>query len=81
MQARAENLAGDANAAISSLEAALALSDALGDKSGDVDTLGHLADIYVDQNDFEKASELYDQVIAAIQVEELSSPMSSTWDC
>lgn len=81
MQARAESRTGDTDAAISSLDRALAISQDIGDFSGDVDTLGALADIYVDRNDFERASQVYDQVIAAIQVEDEAPTTLSTWDC
>jgi tetratricopeptide (TPR) repeat protein len=81
VQARAQSILEDWDAAIDSLKQALEISEGLKEHSGDVDTLGHLADIYVDKNDLERASKLYDQVIAAIQEEEVSAPLTSSWDC
>ena len=66
---------------MASLHEALGISKGIEEFSGDVDTLGALADIYVEKGDMERASELYDQVIEAIRVEDATSPLSSSWDC
>lgn len=60
---------------------ALEISKELGDASGDVDTLGMIADVYVEMGDFEKAAKIYDDVLDAIQNEDDTSVLSSTWDC
>ena len=51
--------------------------------SGDVESLGTLADLYVELGDYENASIFYDEVIKAIHLEDESSaePMVSSWDC
>eukprot|EP01025_Chloroclados_australasicus_P060921 TRINITY_DN7894_c0_g1_i4.p1 TRINITY_DN7894_c0_g1~~TRINITY_DN7894_c0_g1_i4.p1 ORF type:complete len:163 (-),score=29.38 TRINITY_DN7894_c0_g1_i4:306-794(-) len=66
--------------AVRVLQQALEISEGLEEYSGDVDTLGSLADVYVELGDFEKARDIYDEVIVAIQNEDLSA-LSSTWDC
>jgi tetratricopeptide (TPR) repeat protein len=81
MQARTHKALGDIDAAIASLHEALGISEHLEEHSGDVDTLGALADIYVEKGDLVRASELYDRVIAAIRIEDETTPLSSSWDC
>lgn len=60
---------------------ALDISKELGDTSGDVDTLGSIADVYVEMGEFEKAAKIYDDVLYAIQNEDDTAVLSSTWDC
>lgn len=60
---------------------ALDISKIIGDASGDVDTLGMIADVYVEMGEFEKAAAVYDDVLHAIQNEDDTSALSSTWDC
>jgi Tfp pilus assembly protein FimV len=48
--------------------------------AGDVDTLGFLADMYVEIGDLERASQLYDRVLAGIHDDDVSNPYMS-WDC
>jgi tetratricopeptide (TPR) repeat protein len=72
---------GDLDACVIDLQEALNISKELEEYSGDVDTLGALADVYVDKGDLERASKLYDQIISAIQAEDTSQSISSSWDC
>jgi tetratricopeptide (TPR) repeat protein len=81
VQARAHKLLKAPDAAVKDLNEALAISKELDEYSGDVDTLGALADLYVDLDDLERASKLYDQIITAIQIEDTTTPLSSSWDC
>jgi tetratricopeptide (TPR) repeat protein len=81
LQARAHKALGDIDGAIASLHEALGISEHLEEHSGDVDTLGALADIYVEKGDLVRASELYDRVIEAIRIEDEQAPLSSSWDC
>lgn len=60
---------------------ALDISSVIEDASGDVDTLGMIADVYVEMGELEKAAKIYDDVLFAIQNEEETSALSSTWDC
>lgn len=69
------------NSAIRSFNKALDISKELGDASGDVDTLGSIADVYVEMGEFEKAAKIYDDVLYAIQNEDDTAVLSSTWDC
>jgi tetratricopeptide (TPR) repeat protein len=81
MQARTHRALRNYKEAVLSLNDAMQLSNELDEHYGDVDTLGMLADVHVEMGEIEKASLLYDQVIQAIQVEDLTAPASSTWDC
>lgn len=81
LQARTHRARREFNDAIKTAQEALRVSEQLGEHSGDVDTLGMLADMHVDIGEIEKASKLYDRVIGAIQQEDLSTALSSAWDC
>lgn len=81
LQARAHKLQGNFDATVKDLYEALDISKQLEEYSGDVDTLGALADVYVDKDDLEAASKLYDQIIEAIQIEDTTQAISSSWDC
>eukprot|EP00892_Ulva_mutabilis_P006951 jgi/Ulvmu1/4628/UM002_0359.1 len=78
---RAQRSLLDYKSAIHSLNKALKISESIGDSSGDVDTLGMIADVYVEMGDFERAAAIYDDVLNAIQNEDDTSVLSSTWDC
>lgn len=80
-QARAHKLQGNFDKTVTDLQEALDISKDLEEYSGDVDTLGALADVYVDKGDLESASKLYDKIIEAIQIEDTTQAISSSWDC
>jgi len=57
---------GDKAGAIADLLAVLALSQEMGDFTGDTDALGAVADIYAELGDLEAAGRFYDSYIAAL---------------
>jgi len=67
--------------ALQSLKESLALSEKLKDRSGDVDILGDIGDIYAEIGDYERAGKFYDMCCNVIREEEFSESMSPYWDC
>lgn len=53
------HLAGDPAAALQDLHRSMALSQQLGETTGDADTLGELADMYAELGDLETAGRFY----------------------
>lgn len=54
---------GQHQTAISHLKRVLEISKEMGDRVGDADAYGTIADIYTDMGDFDKAAEFYDKYI------------------
>ncbi|EFN54585.1 hypothetical protein CHLNCDRAFT_135416 [Chlorella variabilis] len=70
---------GDPAGALRDLRRSIALSQQLGEGSGDADTFGEMGDILTELGDLEAAGQYYDKCIAAIQTEGVQ-PLGSTWD-